>query len=116
MFRPNQSCVIRSQSGYDLYGMATMGARKVERCAVVTMKMASEKSSVRADSSGSRGNALEIVADLKILLGPKTTAKHDAIVELHGNQFVVKSIAARFNIAGKLDHYEVLCTYWGDKE
>lgn len=114
--KPNQFCFVKAQAGYDIYGMAKFSLRKKERCAVVKSILQTEKSSVRADSSGSRGNAREITADLVMLLEPKTTAKHDAIIELHDNLYIVKSMHQRFDIRGKLDHYEVGCSYWSEKE
>lgn len=116
MFRPNQFCIIKAVSGYDKFGMTAFGPNKRERCAVVKHALSTDKSSVRADSSGSRGNAREITADLIILLSPKTSAQHDAIIEIQNDLFVIKAIEKRFDIRGKLDHYEVLCTYWSDKE
>lgn len=114
MFRPNQDCVVRMQDGHDLYGMPKLGARKKERCAIVKLKVKNDKSSVRADSSASRGNARELEADVLLLLGPKTMAEHDAIIEIANNQYRVMSVNPRFSISGKLDHFEVGCTYWSE--
>lgn len=114
MFRPNQDCVVRIQNGHDIYGMPKLGARKKERCAIVKLKVINDKSSVRADSSASRGNARELEADVLILLGAKTTARHDAIIELLNSQYRVMSVNPRFAISGKVDHYEIGCTYWSE--
>ncbi len=116
MFKPNQFCFVRARDGYDQFGMAKFGLRKKERCAIVKMIQKSDKTSVRADSSASRGNAREIVADLVILLEPKTSATHDSIIEFRGDMYVVKSIHERFDIRGKHDHNEVACTYWSEKD
>ena len=116
MFRPNQFCYIKAQNGYDKFGMTAFGRRKRERCAIVKCVLATGKSSVRADSSGSRGNAREVIADLIILLEPKTSATHDAIIEFQDDLFVIKSMHKRFDIRGKIDHFEVECTFWSDKE
>lgn len=114
MFRPNQDCVIRQQNGYDAYGMPILGTRKKERCAFVRLKVKNDKSSVRADSSASRGNSRELEADAMILLSANTTGEHDAIIELKENRFRIMSLNPQYDIAGNLDHYEALCAYWSD--
>ncbi|HFF4697451.1 hypothetical protein [Acinetobacter baumannii] len=116
MFTPNQFCFVRARNGYDHFGLAKFGLRRKERCAIVKMIQQCNKTSVRADSSASRGNAREVVADLVILLEPKTTATIDSIIEFSGDMYVVKSVHKRFDIRGKHDHTEAACTYWSDNE
>ena len=116
MFRPNQNCVIRRQDGYTAYGMPKLGTRKKERCAIVKLKVRNDKTSVRADSSASRGNARELEADVLILLSANTVAQHDAVIEFEQRQYRIISMNPRYAISGKLDHYEVECTYWSETE
>lgn len=112
MFRPNLTCFVREQGGYDAYGMPIQGKKKKEPCAVVKKILINDKTSVRADSSASRGNARELEANTVILLSPTTIARIDSLIELHGDSFRIKSMHARFAISGRLDHYECECTYW----
>lgn len=112
MFRPNLTCYIRHQDGYDAYGMPIQGKKVKEPCAVVKKVLVSDKTSVRADSSASRGNARELEAETVFLLSPKTIAKIDSLLEIHGDSFRIISMHARFAISGRLDHYECNCTYW----
>jgi len=114
VFRPNQKCVVRAQDGHDINGMPNYGKRKREKCAIVRLKIINDKSSVRADSSASRGNSRELEADAFILMAPDTTAEHDAIIELLNSRYRVMGMNPRFAISGRLDHYEVLCTYWSE--
>lgn len=116
MFRPNLDCVVRQKNGSDVYGMPAYGSRKKERCAVVKKVLRNNKTSVRADSSASRGNARELEADVLILIGANTTAQIDAILDVAGDRFRVMSKHGRYSIAGKLDHYELGCTYFSDLE
>ena len=61
MFRPNQNCQIQKSSGKtDVYGMPVPGRKVNERLAVIELNLMAVKSSVRADSSASRGNAQEM--------------------------------------------------------
>lgn len=116
MFRPNLDCVVRQKGGTDVYGMPIHGARKKERCAIVKKVLRNDKTSVRADSSASRGNARELEADVLILVSPQTTAEIDAILDTVGDTFLVQSKHGRYDIRGRLDHYELGCTYYSDSE
>lgn len=113
MFRPNQSCVISKVSGHtDVYGMPIAGVKINERCAVIKMNVVSAKSAVRADTSASRGNARELESDAEFLLANNTTAIVDDIIQVAGVTFLIISRFPRHNLQGKLDHYQVSCTYW----
>lgn len=116
MFRPNLDCVVRQKAGNDVYGMPSYGNRKRERCAIVKKVLRNDKTSVRADSSASRGNARELEADVLILIAPKTTAEIDAILDVAGDRFRVMTKHGRYSISGELDHYELGCTYYSDSE
>ncbi|EXX00878.1 hypothetical protein J888_1229 [Acinetobacter baumannii 44327_5] len=116
MFRPNQTCVVRSIAGYSVYGQPQEGKRKREKCAIVRYVIKNEKSSGRADSSATRGNAREQQADAIFLMSPNTTADIDSVIELHSHDFRVVSKEPRFAISGRLDHFEVGCSYWSDNE
>jgi hypothetical protein len=116
MLRTNLTCIIRQKDGTDVYGLPLHGKRKKEACAVVKRILRNDKTSVRADSSASRGNARELEADIIILLTPNTTAEIDAIIDFAGDTFSVKSMHQRYDIKGKLDHFEVGCTYYSDSE
>ncbi|UUZ75524.1 hypothetical protein LP414_27800 [Polaromonas sp. P1(28)-13] len=76
------------------------------------MVITNEKTSVRADSSASRGNAMELLADLKILMTAKTKVGIDDILELDGYQFRVMGREPRRDVTGRLDHIEVTANIW----
>lgn len=112
-FVPNQDCLIsKRDDDTDEFGQVTFGHKQKERCAVVTFTIGREKTTVRADSSGSRGNAQEITADIRLLF------KHNSIiaigdkVELLGYSLSVLSKFPRHSISGRLDHYQVDCEIW----
>ncbi|MCP1540062.1 hypothetical protein [Methylorubrum extorquens] len=84
------------------------------RCRVDVLSLTPkiEKTSVRTDSSASRGNAEEEVAAAKILF--QVAAKPG-----RGDRFVVaetvlriEAVTPRFDTFGKLDHYEVALVFW----
>lgn len=115
MYRPNRICVVNVSSGKtDVYGQP-LPARKVkEACAVVKLDLKSAKTPVRADSSGTRGNAREIHTDAVILLGPKTVANIDDVVEIGYATVRIIEKHPRFNIRGDLDHYEMHAMTWSN--
>lgn len=116
IFTPKNRCMVIKNGGTDLYGMPKPGIRHIEKCSIVKLLVGNEKSSVRADSSASRGNAMELEADGVFLMATTTKAQVDDLIELGANQLRVMGFHPRYNAAGVLHHYEMHCTHWGDKE
>lgn len=113
MFRPNQTCTIRVASGRtDVYGQPLAATRVRERCAVVRLITTNQPSSVRADSSASRGAAKELVSDSLILLAKTTSANIDDLIEIQGATLRILSKHPRFGTTGALDHYEITASVW----
>ena len=113
MYIPNNKLVLRLSSGKnDAYGQPTPGRRVTERCCFVKMDVSDEKTSVRADSSASRGNAHEKTIDAMFLLGPKTQANMHDIIEFEGVKIKIMSKSPRYDLNGRLDHHEVTGTIW----
>lgn len=116
MFRPNQDCVILRSSGKtDVFGMPLPGQRVKERCSVIQLNIRNEKSSVRADTSASRGNARELQVDAKFLLTKTTKAEIDDVIEFGSESFRVAQKFPRHDTQGRLDHYEIVCTFWNNE-
>lgn len=116
MYRPNQNCVIRAADTNDVFGQPVPGPKKKERCAIITHLISGKKTTVRTDSSASRGSAREIDASLVILLSPKTVANIESIVEVLGKRFRITSKETRLAISGRIDHYECRGDYWSEIE
>lgn len=115
MFRANQNCVILVSSGKnDIYGQPLPSVRVRERCSVVKLDISSIRSTVRADSSASRGNAREIEADAVILLTKNTVAQINDVIEIAGANLRITTRHPRFNVAGELDHIETHCIIWSE--
>lgn len=116
MFSPNNFCRIQLASGKsNIYGQPVPGVWVREQCSIVRMPIANEKSSVRADSSASRGNAMELQVDAVILLTTRTRASIDDVVEFAGVKLRVVSKEPRIDAGGRLDHYEIKLTMWSAK-
>jgi hypothetical protein len=113
MFRANLNCRIQLASGKNtVHGQPIPGRFVRERCAVVKMTVSSEKSSVRADSSASRGNAREPQAESIILLSNLTQAAINDVIEVSSNKLRITSMEPRYDVTGRLDHYEIRATMW----
>lgn len=112
LFNPNTTCVIIKVKEYNAYGEPIREERITEPCAVIDASWATKKSSVRADSSASRGNALETIADFWLLMLPTTVAAQDDIIEVYGRRVKVKELRPRFSLYGDQDHTEALCSIW----
>lgn len=115
MFKPNNRCRIQLSNGFNVHGQPVPGAWITEGCSIVKLVVTNEKSSVRADSSASRGNARELVADAVLLLTVKTRARIDDIIEMRGTQYKISGRHERFDAAGRLDHIEIHAMIWSGK-
>lgn len=114
MFVPNNTCTIQASEGLsDIYGQPRPGVFIKERCAVIRLVVMNVKSAVRADSSASRGSALELEAKSKFLLTAKTRASVDDLITIAGSTLRIMTKEPRFDLTGQLDHYEVTATFWG---
>ena len=114
LFNPNQTCIIIKNVGYNIYGEPVREERITERCALLNASGSMKKSSVRADSSASRGNALEKTADYWLILTASTKAELDDLIEIHGVRVKINQLIPRYSLAGKHDHTEAYCSMWNE--
>lgn len=115
MFKPNNKCLVYKANQTNAYGETILANPRVERFSIVHLNVISQDSSVRADSSASRGAALETVSEAKFLFTKMTEVEIDDVVEIAGVKVEISSKMPRFNVRGKLDHYEVDGRIWRDK-
>lgn len=108
LFRPNTTCKLHATDGViDVYGQQGALPGRVVPCAVVTYDLSRQKSSVRADSSGSRGRAEELAGVARFLFPAQTVIKRGDKIEKDGFFLEVIEIHPRYSVAGRLDHKEV---------
>ncbi|MPQ56300.1 hypothetical protein [Duganella sp. FT27W] len=116
MFRPNQHCRIQLSSGkHDIHGQPIPGRYVPERCSVVKLATSNEKTTVRADSSASRGNAQELETTSIILLPANTLAKIDDIIQVAAIKLRIATREPKYDVTGRLDHYRIQATMWSQK-
>lgn len=110
MFKPNQQCRVYDPPTTNAYGQKianTIGSR-LAKCSVVKLNRSVEKSSVRTDTSATRGAADETVADCKVLMSPLESIGLDFLVEIFGVRFRVSSVNPQFDTRGRIHHIEVM--------
>lgn len=107
MFIPNKSCTISKRTGYDSWGKALYSNPVPAKCAIIKLTEAREKTSVRTDSSASRGNAEEIKSDARLLFPASTIINKSDIITILNFKLSVTSAFPRVDIPGNLDHWQV---------
>lgn len=107
MFIPNLKVALRSRVSVDLYGRPTFAAPRTIRCGVIRLQEMSQHTSVRTDSSASRGNAMEETVLSRILVPAKVLVNQGDEIDIGDFTLTVSSVWPRYNIAGKLDHWQV---------
>lgn len=110
--RPTVPCTVRPSVGVDMYGKELLGEAFPAKCAIVRLVDASERTSVRTDSSASRGRAREIQSDARLLFPPGSTVKIDDQVELLGSTLKITSVFPRYDVQGRFHHYQVDGMIW----
>lgn len=107
MFRSNRSCRIRRKlNQYDKYGQPLYASPETIKFALVRFDTKVEDTTVRADSSATRGNVKEFHATGRILVEKLSKPGYGDLVAFDGKVFRVKEVEPRYNVLGKLDHYE----------
>ncbi|TSP13951.1 hypothetical protein [Cupriavidus campinensis] len=114
LFKPNLDCLIHvANDKTDGYGRPLPATVVPERCAIVDLNLGAQKTSVRADSSATRGNAEEMVAAGQILLTKATRAGHNDIVEIYGIKYLITGKSPQVSVRGELDHWLITLVTWG---
>jgi hypothetical protein len=109
MFLPNTSCTLHSRTDtQDIYGTYTFLPPKLKvPCGVTQMDLVVKKTSVRADSSASRGRAEEEIGLARLLFSKTVVIREGDVVEILGQVIEVSRIFPRLDILGQLDHVQV---------
>lgn len=102
-------CTVIKNGGHDIYGEKIEGAHYRDRCAVVKLKSISHRTTVRVDAGATRGGAEESRATAILLMPTTTRATMDDFLKVdgHATLFRITGVRHRFNVMGRLDHYEI---------
>lgn len=109
LFRPNTTCLLQRRGATpDVYGKYTYSAAVTVPCAVVTYDISTQKSSVRADSSGTRGRAFEQAGMAKFLFPRAVACDRGDVVTKDGYTLRVVEVHQRYGVDGRHDHNEII--------
>lgn len=100
-------CTIKSQSGFDGFGQPKFTEPRDSKCAIVKHEISTQQSTVRTDSSSTRGHAYEDIASFIGLFPVGETIKKEDVVNILGQEFRIIKIQPRLTVTAKIDHYEV---------
>ena len=114
MFKPNNLCRVKRATGTRSgRGVATYSDPVSVACSVVHLNPRVQKTSVRADSSATRGNAEERVSDARLLFPITFKPKEADKIEFAGHVLEVTGVEPAYTALGRLDHYQVDCRIEG---
>jgi hypothetical protein len=115
VFRPNViASLLRKDAKRNIHGKETYQAGVSLPCAIVRLSENVTESSVRADSTASRGSAEEEVLQAKILIPATVAVKKGDVIKILDRLVEITSIQPRLNICGILDHQEIGGNIKGD--
>jgi hypothetical protein len=107
MFFPNTRCDLYSRKAVkNNFGKYNYTAKVSVPCALVGFNVDVQKSSVRADTSGSRGQAEQEQGVAILLFSKNLKLKLGDVVFIDDHWLEVTEVYARRNVLGKLDHHE----------
>jgi hypothetical protein len=115
MFIPNHIAVLHRLNELNLYAEPIFSPSIRVECAVVKLIVDARKTSVRADSSASRGTAEERVLVGKILFLPNSSPQIGDKVEIQNQILRCNAVHPRIDVAGRLDHNECDFEVWFDE-
>lgn len=96
----------------DVFAQKNIFLKHEGKCAVVKLICDSKHTTIRADGSASRGNAMEETEVGQFLLPIKTPVSLDDKFVIDKVEFRVSRIRNQYDSLGNLHHLEVGCSSW----
>lgn len=112
MMIPNRRAALYRMVGTDVYSERQYAVAQDVLCAVVHLNKKALKTSVRADSSASRGSADEFVSTSKILFSANVIIGVEDKLSISGQMLKVMTVEPRYGVDGRHDHNEVDFEQW----
>jgi hypothetical protein len=107
MFSPNNIGALWALTGRDVHNREQWAASIPCPFATVNLETTSQKTTVRADSSASRGAAEEVVSgQAKILVAKTMTVKIGDRFSFDDQRYRISGVHKRRSVFGKIDHFE----------
>lgn len=96
----------------NVYGEAQLQFVRKTKVGVIKFEQSNEKSSVRADSSGSRGKAALELFDAVLIVPLEAAVQLDDVLVLQGQKLKVSSVHRRWGLRGRPGHLELGANIW----
>jgi len=112
MFIPNTTCLLIKEGQKDRYGVRAEGSSSIARMAIVKLELGMKKTTVRADSSASRGTSDEEVSSAVFLFEKTSSVAVGDFIEIYNHKLKVVSCFPRYDVVGKFDHIQVEAQAW----
>jgi hypothetical protein len=108
MFLPNtRADLYRRAATANNFGRFSHDKKRSVPCGVIYLNVSAQKSSVRADTSGSRGQAEQMEGDARILFPIFVKVNVGDAIFKDEIWLEVIEVEPRRNLLGQLDHYQV---------
>lgn len=108
MFVPNNyGYWLRKNDRRSITGRETFEPQRRIPLSVVTLKEDAVRTTVRADSSASRGAAEQLVHDAKVLIPILYSVKIGDVLKVRGLALTISGIHKRYDVFGVHDHNEI---------
>lgn len=114
LLRPNVDCELTPVVGHDVFNKAQMGKARPAKCSIVKLELASNKTTVRVDSSASRGYAKEDTVAARLLFPATEEISVGDRIDIAGMAVRVAAIQPRHSLTGQLDHWQIEGTVWSN--
>lgn len=112
-FYPTQIAKLhRAASEFSASGTRVFAPPILVGISVVTMRQATDQTSVRADKSGTKSYADETIKAGRLLVHPRTVPAGDDLIEVGGVKYRIDGVRPVFDMQGRLDHYQVELDSW----
>lgn len=98
--------------GMDLYGEAKYEFAAQVKMGVVSFINSMDKTSVRADSSASRGKAEIALFDAVFIIPITVSIDKEDVLVVNGKKLRIDSVHQRWGLRGRPGHYEVGANIW----
>lgn len=109
--RPRIPCTVTPTIGFDVHGKEQLGNSVEAKCTIISLSLKTGPTSVRTDSSASRGSASERTSEARLLFAPGIVSI-DSKIDVSGRSLRVIAIDPRHVMGGKHDHDEVDLVIW----
>lgn len=105
MFIPNTTCDLYSKlTTTNNFGRHGFAPKRTVKCSVIFLDITVQKSSVRADTSGSRGQADQTQGDARLLFPKVLTLKLGDVIFKDGHWLEVIEYNPMRDVLGHIDH------------